>query len=283
MTSCFFITDLHGIKERYEKLFLKILSEKPDLIFFGGDLFPNTFSSEWKDKDFLNDFLIIELQKIKNRLGKEYPKIFIILGNDDARSEEEDMIKYDKQEIWKYLHNKKIIFNEYSIFGYSYIPPTPFMLKDWEKYDVSRFVDPGCVSPEEGSRTIEVSNYEKKYSTIKDDLSELFQNDDLSKTIILFHSPPYKTKLDRADLDGKMIDFVPFDVHVGSIAIQRFIENRSPYLTLHGHIHESTRLTGSYLDTINETIMLNAAHDGTELSLIKFQLEDLSTIERVIL
>ena len=66
MASCFFISDLHGKKERYEKLFYKILSEKPDIIFFGGDLLPNPFSSEWKGKDFLEDFLIIELLKIKN-------------------------------------------------------------------------------------------------------------------------------------------------------------------------------------------------------------------------
>ena len=283
MTSCFFISDLHGKKDRYEKLFSKILSEKPDIIFFGGDLLPNPFSSEWRDKNFLEDFLIIKLLQIKNSLGKEYPKIFVILGNDDGRSEEDDMIKYEDQGIWKYIHNKKVVFNEYSIYGYSYIPPTPFMLKDWEKYDVSRFVDLGCVSPEEGSRTIEVSDYEKKYSTIKNDLNELFQNDDLGKTIILFHSPPYKTKLDRADLDGYMIDHVPVDVHVGSIAIQRFIEKRSPYLTLHGHIHESARLTGSFIDKINNTTMLNAANDGEELSLIKFQLDDLSSIEREIL
>ena len=283
MASCFFVSDLHGNRERYDKFFYQIILEKPDLVFLGGDLFPNPFSNEWNDKDFLEDFLIIELKKIKNNLGEKYPKIFVILGNDDGRSKEDLMIKYEGEGIWQYIHNKKIIFNEYSIYGYSYIPPTPFMLKDWEKYDVSRFVDVGCVSPEEGSRTIEVSDYEKKYSTIKDDLNKLFQNDDLSKSIILFHSPPYKTKLDRADLDGKMIDSAPLDVHVGSIAIQRFIEDRSPYLTLHGHIHESARLTGSYLDTINETTMLNAAHDGLELSLIKFQLDDLSSIQRYIL
>ncbi|MBN2789048.1 MAG: metallophosphoesterase [Candidatus Delongbacteria bacterium] len=283
MTLCFFVTDLHGRKERYEKFFSKIYSEKPDVVFLGGDLFPNSFSNEFKNKDFLGDFLVEELKKIKKNLGKKYPRIFVILGNDDGRSQESDMIKYENQGIWQYIHNKKIRLNEYSIYGYSYIPPTPFSLKDWEKYDVSRFVDIGCVSPEEGSRTIEVSDHEKKYSTIKDDLNELFQDDDLSKAVILFHSPPYKTKLDRADLDGKMVDFVPLDVHVGSIAIQRFITDRSPYLTLHGHIHESSRLTNSYLDNINNTTMLNAAHDGNELSLIKFQLEDLTTIQREIL
>ena len=35
----------------------------------------------------------------------------------------------------------------------------------------------------------------------------------------------------------KMIDYAPLDVHVGSIAVRRFIESRAPYLTLHGHVH----------------------------------------------
>jgi Icc-related predicted phosphoesterase len=213
-------------------------------------------------------------------MGDSYPKIVLILGNDDGRSIESTIFKYADLGIWEYIHNKSITLDGFLIYGYSFVPPSPFRLKDWEKYDVSRYVDPGCVSPEEGARTFEVSDYEKKYSTIKNDLDELIQEKDLNRTIILFHSPPYKTKLDRAALDGKKIDSAPLDVHVGSIAIQRFIKKRSPYLTLHGHIHESTRLTGSYIDKIENTIMLNAAHDGEELSIVRFQIEDLSTIER---
>ncbi len=36
-----------------------------------------------------------------------------------------------------------------------------------------------------------------------------------------------------------MVDHVPLDLHVGSMAVRRFIESRQPMLTLHGHIHES--------------------------------------------
>ena len=284
MGLCFFVSDLHGSKVRFEKLFQKIVEEKPEILFLGGDIFPNPFSQDWRDKDFLEDFLVNELRDLKNKLGEEYPKIFLILGNDDGRSDENRIIEYEQEEIWEYIHNKKVDVEGYSIYGYSFIPPTPFRLKDWEKYDVSRYVDIGCVSPEEGVRTVEVSDYEMKYSTIKKDLEEFIASEDLSKSIILFHSPPYKTKLDRAALDGKSIDYVPLDVHVGSIAIQRFIENRSPYLTLHGHIHESARLTGDFMDKINNSIMLNSAHeDMKELCLIKFQIEDLSSIEREII
>ena len=279
MGLCFFVSDLHGSNARFEKLFQKIAEDKPEILFLGGDIFPNPFSQDWQNKDFLEDFLINGLRDLKKKIGNEFPRIFLILGNDDVRSDENRIIKYEKEGIWEYIHNKKVDINGYSVYGYSFIPPSPFRLKDWEKYDVSRYVDLGCVSPEEGVRTVEVTDYEKKYSTIKKDLQEFITTDDLSKTIILFHSPPYKTKLDRAALDGRSIDHVPLDVNVGSIAIRDFIKIRSPYLTLHGHIHESTRLMGDFMDKINNTIMLNAAHeDREELCLIKFQIDDLMTI-----
>ena len=41
-------------------------------------------------------------------------------------------------------------------------------------------------------------------------------------------------------------------------------------ITMHGHIHESGRLTGSWNDRIGDTVCFGAAHDGPELALIKF-------------
>ena len=109
-----------------------------------------------------------------------------------------------------------------------------------------------------------------KYSNIQKDLQDLTNQKDLSKSVFLFHSPPYQTQLDRAALDGKMIDYVPLDVHIGSIAIKRFIEEKQPTATLHGHVHESTRLTGSWMEKIGESYAFQAAHDGVELSLVRF-------------
>ncbi|MBU0528630.1 hypothetical protein KKF86_02590, partial [bacterium] len=92
----------------------------------------------------------------------------------------------------------------------------------------------------------------------------------LSNTIFLFHTPPYKTNLDRAALDGKMVDHVPLDVHVGSIAVKRFIEKHQPTITLHGHVHESARLTGTWKEKIGKAHLFTAAHDGPELALVRF-------------
>jgi hypothetical protein len=150
------------------------------------------------------------------------------------------------------------------------VPPTPFRLKDWERYDVSRYVDPGCVSPEEGWRTVPVPPSEIRYGTIQQDLDALVGDRSLERAIMLFHAPPYKSALDRAALDGRTIDYVPLDVHVGSIAIQRFIERRQPRITLHGHVHESARLTGEWRTRMSETWSYSAAHDGAELALVRF-------------
>jgi Icc-related predicted phosphoesterase len=160
------------------------------------------------------------------------------------------------------------------VYGYSYVNPTPFLLKDWERYDVSRYVDPGCVSPEEGHRSVPVTPEEQRFTTIKEDLDLLAAEDDLTDAVFLFHTPPHGTDLDRADLDGKLIEGIQPDVHVGSIAVRRFIEERQPLLTLHGHIHESGRLTGSWKQKIGRTWMFSAAYDGPELALVRFNLED---------
>jgi Icc-related predicted phosphoesterase len=278
MTKCFFVSDLHGRTARYNTLFRLIADEKPDIVFIGGDIYPNAYMSKVDSlvhgNDFLADFFIAGLKKLKSELGNDYPEIFLILGNDDARDEEESIIEADKEGWFHYINCKTISCNGHTLTGYAYVPPTPFRLKDWEKYDVSRYIDPGCVSPEEGFRTVPVDESTIRFGTIKEDLDELAEGIDFTKSIFLFHSPPHDTLLDRAALDGIKIDHVPLDPHVGSIAIRRFIEKYQPMLTLHGHIHESTRITGLWKEKIGNTICLNAAHDGKELSVIRFNLEE---------
>jgi Icc-related predicted phosphoesterase len=100
------------------------------------------------------------------------------------------------------------------------------------------------------------------------------------RAALLFQSPPYLTALDRAALDGRFVDHVPLDLHVGSIAIRRLIERHQPLLTLHGHVHESTRLTGRWRERIGRTHCFQAAHDGPELCVIRFDTADLESAAR---
>jgi Icc-related predicted phosphoesterase len=284
LTLCFFTSDLHGSKDRYQKLFRSIREERPDAVFLGGDILPSaglrSSVPDFDHEDFIGGYLLNKLNELREELGVKSPRIFVILGNDDGRFAEAAMLDAAARGVWEYIHQRRALFEDYPVFGYSYVPPTPFLLKDWEKYDVSRHVDPGCVSPEEGIRTFPVRSGYVKYSTIKKDLEDLVAGESLEKAIFLFHAPPYKSRLDRAALDGKMIDHVPLDVNVGSIAIERFIRARQPLLTLHGHVHESSRLSGSWRDRIGRTHMFTAAHDGPELALIRFDPHDLEAATR---
>jgi Icc-related predicted phosphoesterase len=78
-----------------------------------------------------------------------------------------------------------------------------------------------------------------------------------------------------SDLHGRIDryeDISPLDPSI-SIAIRRFIQRRRPLLTLHGHVHESARLTGCWRDRIGPTLLLSASHDRSELALVRFDLE----------
>ncbi len=284
MTTCFFVSDLHGHVERYRKLFNAMVVERPNGVFIGGDVLPSGLAAGLGDNggydDFVTDFLVPQFTWCKEKLGDSYPRVFVILGNDDFRLEEAKLLETGTLGVLTYAHYRRLEFENFTVYGYSHVPPTPFQLKDWERYDVSRYVDPGSVSPERGARTVPISESRARYSTIKSDLDRLTGREDLSQSIFIFHSPPYKTNLDRAALDGKMIDYVPMDVHVGSIAVKRFVKSRQPLVTLHGHIHESAGITGSWRDKIGRTHMFSAAHDGPELALVRFELENLEAASR---
>ncbi len=281
MTNCLFVTDLHGRRERYRKLFEFLAQKPPDVLFMGGDLFPSGFGN--MNEEFIEGLLTPGLSELRNKLGDRYPRILMILGNDDGRAVEGDVKKLEEQGFWEYIHNRKVSLAGFAVYGYSYVPPTPFMLKDWERYDVSRYVDPGCISPEKGLRTVPVADNNIRYSTIAIDLKNLVIDNNTDKSVFLFHTPPHKTNLDRAALDGRTIDYVPLDVHVGSIAVRRFIEKYQPPVTMHGHIHESARITGSWQDKIGRTFCFSAAHDGPELAVVQFDLEKPEDAKRVLL
>lgn len=273
MAVWFFVSDLHGRARRWAALFAAIERERPEAVLLGGDLtgfggggFPDRIAPGFRG--------------LRERLGDGYPRVLLILGNDDPRSLEADVRAGEGEGLWEYVHGASTRVGEVPVHGYAMIPPSPFLLKDWERYDVSRHVDPGCVSPEEGRRSVPAPARELRNATIAKDLERLLAGEDLARAVLLFHTPPWKTALDRAALDGRTIDHVPLDVHVGSIAVRRLIEARRPRVTLHGHIHESARLTGRWMDRIGATVLLGAAHDGPELALVRFDPERPETASR---
>ncbi len=278
---CFFVTDLHGHVSRYKSLFKQIAKDRPDAVFIGGDLLAAGFLRPGQESDIIGGVLVKSFSELKKSGTGYYPDVFIILGNDDPRCDEKLLIQYDQKGLWHYINQKHFKLGEYDIFGYCFVPPTPFLLKDWERYDVSRYVDIGCVAPEEGQHSTDFSLTEAEHLTIWEDLFDLTEGFDLANSIFLFHAPPYQTGLDRAALDGKMIDHVPLDVHVGSIAIRRFIKERQPLITMHGHIHESYSITGIWKEQIGRTVCLSAAGTGKSLTLVRFDTDNPTAASRL--
>ena len=266
MPRCFFASDLHGHADRYEKLCEAIRQERPAAVFLGGDLLPHTLTAP----AFLEGYLVPRLEQLRTDVGDAYPRVFVILGNDDPRAAEAAVAEAAGRGVWEYVHGRRISWGTLEVWGYACVPPTPFTLKDWERYDVSRHLEPGCIAPDEGWHTVEVPERDLECGTIREDLERLAGGADLARAVFLFHTPPYDTGLDRAALDGRTVDHVPLDVHVGSIAVRRFIDARQPLVTLHGHVHESARLTGRWSERIGRTHAFSAAHDGPELALVRF-------------
>lgn len=299
---CLFTSDLHGDVARYAALLGAARRERPDGVFLGGDLFRHRLASE----EFIEEHLLGPIRALRTETGAGAgggagavagggagtgigggaagtgPRWFVILGNDDPRAFEEILLAAHDEGLIEYVHERTVPFGDLFVTGYACVPPTPFPLKDWEKYDVSRYVDPGCVSPEEGRRSVPVQEHEARHATIAADLDALAANAPPERTIFLFHSPPYDCALDRAALDGRMVDHVPIDVHVGSIAIQRFIAARRPLVTLHGHVHESARLTGRWSERFGDTHAFSGCHDGPGLPLVRFDTDALEQAAREI-
>ncbi|MBD3225307.1 MAG: hypothetical protein GF313_11290 [Caldithrix sp.] len=281
---CFFVSDLHGYELRYQTLWEMVRQEMPQFVLMGGDLLPfggAAHLNQHSYDNFVQQFMIPGFSQLKEAMGSSYPRFLLILGNDDPRYFEKDILAGETQLLWTYIHNKQWPNTPYDFWGYAHTPPSPFMLKDWERYDVSRYVDPGCIHPMDGRHTVQISQ-NLKYHSIRNDLDLLFSDRILHRSVVLFHAPPYGSNLDRAALDGQMLDHVPLDVHVGSIAIRRFIEQRQPLITLHGHIHESSRLTGAWQEHIGNTHAFSAAIEPPNLAVIKFDLENPNMAQRMV-
>jgi uncharacterized protein len=282
---CLFVSDLHGKIDRYEKFFDYIDRQNPGFVFLGGDLLPSSILHSFRAgeniPDFINDYMAVKFGELQNTMRENFPQVFLILGNDDPRIVEKGLKKHEANGLWNYIHGKIETKADIKIMGYSYVPPTPFLLKDWEKYDVSISVKPGCLHPKDGFVTF--NNHETEPETIQSDLEILANGVDLTNAICVFHSPPYNCKLDKAALDGVTVDGNPVDPHVGSTAIMEFIKSEKPMVTLHGHIHESSRLTGDWKDNINGTFSLSAAWEGPGLAVVRFRFNHPELAERIII
>lgn len=113
MPVCFFASDLHGRPDRYEKLIEATARERPAALFLGGDLLPHATTAP----DFLSGYLVPRLRRLRSALGAAYPRVFVILGNDDARSEETVVLEAAERGVWEYAHGRRIPWGNLGVWG----------------------------------------------------------------------------------------------------------------------------------------------------------------------
>lgn len=265
--------DIHGNKIQYNKLFKE--SEKYDALIIAGDLAPKSKKLRTVEEQmkFMEEFLFPAIKKFKIKSKCE---IFLILGNDDFKKLDE-LCEKNQRIGYKYISSKKIkLIDNFHIAGYSYVPLNPFIYKDWQKLDsiihekkYREFLIKGTIN--NGELTISY-NLENRKDTIEKDLEKL--NID-KNTILICHTPPYKTNLDVIK-NGK---------NVGSLGVKNIIEQKKPYLSFHGHIHESFGMTGIFKEKLNETTIVSVSndHNSNMLSIITLNLFDINSIEKKII
>lgn len=214
MARFIYATDLHGSLDLYEKLFGYAAKEKVDAVLIGGDISP--LAAIPVQRDFLQSYLVPRVRDFRKEHKAE---VFIMMGNDDFSVNMDVLEKAEEEGILKTTSMKVQKFRDVFIAGYSYIAPTPFLIKDWERLE----------------------------QEIKKDLELLAKKSDPRKTVFMFHVPPFKTKLDKL-WNGE---------HAGSVAVKEFIEEFQPLVTLHGHIHESPDMSGAWKEKFGKTLGVN--------------------------
>ena len=269
-----YTSDLHGNKELYSELFELAEERRAQAVIIGGDMLPMRGSLQYsliEQKDFIFSYLGPKLRGFLSKAPQA--SIYAMLGNDDWGASNTHLKNLEGQGILRLIHGQKhALGDRYDLIGYAHVPPTPFIIKDGERRDLQTDSTEeqrctACCSQGEKITVVDPRQYFVRMKSIEVELEELPRVRESRSAVYVMHCPPFSTNLDRL-FDGRWI---------GSRAIRLFIENHQPYLTLHGHIHESSEISGRYWDRIGKTICINPGQSTEELYAVVFELEDVST------
>lgn len=251
----FFTSDLHGQGALYEQLLAIGAAHRPTAILIGGDLGPHAAGAAGvrRQRVFLQGLLV----EFARRLHEASPatRLALMMGNDDWASNS-DCLEQHHGGLWSSIDGRAVEIDGTVVAGSSFVPITPFAIKDWERWEDGGDEQPARL---DGwiSRDGEVVEHRfdplARTPTITDALDALPLPADASAAVVVTHSPPRETNCDQI---GAL-------EHVGSRAIRAFVERRQPRMVLSGHIHESPRVSSSFHDRIGRTVVVNPGQFGT--------------------
>jgi Icc-related predicted phosphoesterase len=251
----FFTSDLHGQGSLYEQVLALAATRTPEVVILGGDLAPHEAGDEGiaRQRVFYEGFLV----EFARRLVEAAPgaDLLLMMGNDDWAGNLPCLERHDGT-LWKVIHGRSIEVRGHPVAGMSWVPITPFGIKDWERWDDGGEERPARLDGVTSwSGRVEPVRFDpaRRTPTIAQALDELSALGPADRTLFILHSPPRDTHCDR----------IASGAHVGSRAIRAFVERWQPPLVLSGHIHEAPRLSSSYRDTLGRTVVVNPGQFGT--------------------
>jgi Icc-related predicted phosphoesterase len=259
-----YATDLHGNRDAYVRLLDEAARRACDVVVLGGDLLPHVGKfqgSVAEQLDFLESFLVPLARQFRSR----HPSIDLLwlLGNDDWGSAERVLQRLDAEGVATYLHGRVVEAKGRRWAGLSYVPITPFSIKDWERFDVAGQPVPpqfarAVLSRGDAFVSADIEADLRPRPTVEQELAALDAGGRLADAIWVVHTTPHDTGLDLTSRGE----------HVGSRALRAAIESLRPPLTLHGHIHESPAMSGRILERIGPTVCINPGDSKARLSAV---------------
>jgi Icc-related predicted phosphoesterase len=260
LTQILYATDLHGNQRAYDRLWSRARDLGVDAVVLGGDLLPLPLGKNREpvrlQREFVEDYLGDSLRRQRDA-GRA---VYGLLGNDDWAACRELFTTLAAEGAYYDLHLARHSLDDALwIAGYSCVPVTPFRMSDWDRYDSSGWtpkVPPRSLLLTDTGvlREAELSELRGR-PTLEEDLRDLARAGDPSCTVYVCHTPPH----------GTALDVMHGGAHIGSHALRAFIETHQPPLTLHGHVHESHRISGAFVDRLGATVCVNPGDSRTRL------------------
>ncbi|MBN1770463.1 MAG: metallophosphoesterase [Deltaproteobacteria bacterium] len=244
-----YVVDLHGDEESYEASLRLALEREATAIVNGGDLLPHAMRNAFAgQREFLG-----RLRGYYARVREAGLRCFAMFGNDDARALVGGLDELDREGLCRRLDGRGWLElgAGWSVLGFPWVPDPPFRLKDWCRHDDAGRRSPPQFGPPLVSTPTGLeerpADWVAGLPTLEDELAALSAPPDPERALFVMHGPPTGIGLDVTG-DGR---------NVGSRASRRFLEACGWPLALHGHIHESPHVSGSWFGRLGRTTCVN--------------------------
>jgi len=267
-----YVTDLHGDRRKYHSILDAAARHGAGAVVNGGDIYPKDVEL-LRQGEFVEGFLDAHLGRY-DRAGIRY---LSMPANDDLAAFDP---LFDRvcaaHPMAESIAGRKVALGGCEFIGFNLVVDYPFRLKDRCRVDDEHFafgmqLGTALVSRGRWPEAPDLAELDdwfahaKSLPSIKRELARLPEPGDPARAVYVIHMPPTGLGLDVCS-DGRA---------VGSRAARELLLEREPLLSLHGHIHESPRVTGKWKGRLGRTWCVQPG----QLTKLAYVVVDLEAVE----